>query len=248
MLRILFGDDFPRATVPSTVLLLLAGLAPLLGLWGFGWGAAALFAFYAVELALVFVAIVARILSLRAAGDPARDVAPDVAPGAAPDAAHGAARGGARWVRAAAKPFAILDLLPRYLVTWLVFVAAAGWQVVRQQGSLTLGPLPLVGWGSVAVLLLVASQAGSFVAHHLQAGERATLDLGRLYTRANARLLLVQMPLIVALVLASLLGDARWPLAVVVVLKTVAEVRVHEAERERQGWLDRIEAYTGFGA
>lgn len=231
MLRILFGEGFPQSSATSTALLLVAGVAPLVGLWAFGWGAAALFAFYAVELALGFVAVVAKI----AANDADADTAT-----ARPRAA--------RWARAAAKPFAIVDLLPRYLVTAAVFAAAAIWHLVRHHGTATLGPLPLVGWATAAVLLLVAAQATSFLDHYLRGGERRRIDLGRLHTRANARLLLVQMPLLVALVLASLVADGRWLLTVVVLAKVVAEVRVHEAERTPSGWLDRIESFTGFGA
>lgn len=99
----------------------------------------------------------------------------------------------------------------------------------------------LAATATLPALALVASHGFSFVQNYLRGGEWRTLSTGRAMMAPYGRILVMHAVLVVGGIPTLLVGSPAFAVALLVVLKTAADLRSHLRER------DRVGAPTPFG-
>lgn len=212
--------------------LVAANAVPLAGVLFLGWDLVTLVAIYWAENGVVGLYAVLRILTAGAGpGSPARSPLP---PGAPPALARLA--GNARWL--VAPLFAVhygLFWLGHGVFVWLVlpwlFASAAG----RAGPGAPLGSVAGPDAGAVvsAAAFLAVSHGVSFLANWLLGGERWASGPGTEAVAPYQRVVILHLTILLGAVAVAIMGAPVWAMAVMVALKTWADLAAHLAERHR---------------
>lgn len=112
-----------------------------------------------------------------------------------------------------------------FMAVHLVFLVA-----LFLRGADAAATLRHVGLGA---LVLVASHGVSFVVNHLRGGERDRVPIDKLFVAPYGRIVVMHLTVLLGAFLALALGSPVPALALLVVLKTAADLRAHLKERER---------------
>jgi len=85
---------------------------------------------------------------------------------------------------------------------------------------------------TIGVAAIVSSHLASFFFNYLGAGEYRRTNLQQLMRRPYGRIIVLHVSVIAGGFLVSVLGNPTWMIAVLIVVKSVIDLRMHEKERQ----------------
>jgi len=213
-----------HASPVAIALLVVANLVPLAGVLFLDWDLATIVALYWVENGVIGAFALARMATAEGV---------EVDPGAV--TINGRAVPRAQLENPAT---ARLVLMPFFLVHYGMFWFVHGvfvWfglpQMWAQMGAGTGPPhLSTIAW---AIPVLVLSHGASFLFNWLWGGERRTSSPAREMAAPYGRVIILHVTIVLGAFAVAAIGAPIGALVIMVVLKTVADLGAHLAERER---------------
>ncbi len=199
---------------PSALVLILANAVPFVGALFFGWSAGAILALYWAESAVVGFYTVLKMATCRTEQP-------------------------VRTPKAFLIPFFVVHFGIFMLVHggFVLVIAAAtarggftGAEVEVRPGAVAGSVMDLVGGAVIAVLALVISHGFSFVVNYLGRGENRRLSLHQLMFQPYRRIVVMHLTLMAGCVIAVFLGAPPLVVAILVAVKTAADLRQHLRE------------------
>ena len=231
----------------SSLALVIANLAPLLGVLFWGWSAGSVIVLYWFENVVIGVINVARMIALSPADasiaglvGPAR--AASLAAGAAAERLLASKSLGSKTLAHGFKLF----LVPFFIVHYFMFCAGHGIFVFSmlagQDGyfpdSVGIDLLGSLGRAieifstplAFAALALALSHLLSFFVNYLGGGEYRRLDLQRLMMMPYGRIVVLHITIILGGFITLALGEPIWVIVILVVLKIAVDLKMHIRE------------------